>query len=151
MKVEQRTYVAHDISLFFTKNEMMPNISTICLDEFEAKKCFLDLIVSLKSFFSQLDSVQLEFPNNASSGNILYQLHTDNEQVFDYLKKACQQIIEKEFLEFFVHINMETRKKVFDSSQVKTIMQKQLKSYFLFNSLTDSLSEEKMKVKKPKI
>ena len=63
MDIQSKTYVAHDISLFFTKTEIMEHFLPLFSNEFEAKKCFLDLVTSLKSMFSNLEHVQLEFPH----------------------------------------------------------------------------------------
>ncbi len=151
MDIQSKTYIAHDIDLFFTKTEIMEHFLPLFSNEFEAKKCFLDLVTSLKSMFSNLEHVQLEFPHNLSSGKVLFKLFTDNEEAYHYLEKVCLKITEPSFLQFFAHTNSETRKIIFDSNQVKELMQKQLKSYFLFNILNQSLNEEKIKIKKIKI
>lgn len=151
MYFNHRTYVAHDIDIFFTRTEMIELISDSFETIHEAKKTFENLFSSLKILFNSIEDVSLDTPNLPSTGNMLFKLRTDNEHSFHFLFKIAEQIQKKDFLTFFVESEKSIQATVFDRKEVKNLLAKNLKSYFLYHSLSDNLNEEKPKIKPIKI
>jgi len=151
MYFNHRTYVAHDVDIFFTRTEMLALMSDSFETVHEAKKTFENLFSSLKILFNSIEGVSFDTPNLPSTGNMLFKLKTDNEHSFNFLLTVGEKIQQEEFLTFFIESEKSIKETIFDRQEVKQLLAKNLKSYFLYQSLSDNLSEDKPKIKPGKI
>lgn len=151
MYFNHRTYVAHDIDIFFTRTEMLELISDSGETVLDPRKTFENLFSSLKILFNHIEGVTLDTPNLPSTGNMLFKLRTDNEHSFQFLVSIGEKIQQKEFLIFFLESEKSIQAKVFDKQEVRELLATHLKSYFLYQSFSDNFHDEKPKIKPNKI
>jgi hypothetical protein len=144
MYFNHRTYVSHDVDIFFTRTEMLEIMASSFETVQEAKKSFNNLFSTLKILFNSLEEVTVETPNLPSSGNILFKLKTNNENSFNLLLTIGENIQQSSFLDFFIESEKSIQSNVFDNKDVKHLLVKNLKSYFLYQSLSDNFYSQKL-------